>query len=120
MVRSTLWKNIRIAALAAAVSLAFGSVAWGYDRDDYYRHDEARDHGFRNGYQDGQRAGQYDADRGRRFNFKNDDWEDSRRFERWMGSKGDYKHAYRDGYEQGYRRGYGRSGDRYRDRDERR
>lgn len=121
---------IRVAALAASVSLACGSVAWGqswaqYDDDDRYRHDEAREQGYRRGLDDGQRAGHLDADRGRRFNFKNDDWEDSRGYEHWMGNKGRYKQAYRDGYQRGYRRAYGeydrrgyRDDDRYRDRDD--
>ncbi len=121
------WKALRIVVLAAAVALPIGSVAWGqpagqYDDDDYYRHDEAREHGFKNGMRDGFNAGQYDRDRGRRFNYKNDDWEDSRGFEHWMGNKGRYKHAYREGYERGYRRGYGAYGDRddyrYHDRDD--
>jgi hypothetical protein len=119
--RTVSW--IRMALLGAAVSLAFGSVAWGqqygrYDDDDYYRHDEAREHGFKNGYRDGLRAGQFDSERGRRFKYKNDDWEDSRGYEHWMGDHGRYKHSYREGYEEGYRRAYGSYGDRYRDRDD--
>jgi len=120
MVRNAIWKSLRIAALAATVSLAFGSIAWGQSRDydnDGYRYDQTRERGFQNGSRDGQRQGEYDAERGRRFKFKTDDWEDSRGFEHWMGSKGRYKDAYRDGYEQGYRRAYG-YGDRYRDRDD--
>jgi len=129
--RNTLGRLFRLAALAVAVSLACGSVAWGqsgaqYDDDDRYRHDEAREQGFHRGFDDGSRAGQFDAQRGRRFNFKNDDWEDSRGYEHWMGSKGRYKQAYREGYERGYRRtfsdyrgyrGY-RDDDRYRDHDD--
>jgi len=115
---------MRTLALAALASLALGSIAWGqgwrqYDDDDnYYRHDEAREHGFQNGYRDGARAGQYDSERGRRFNFKNDDWEDSRGYEHWMGNHGSYKQAYRQGYERGYRRAYGHDDGRYRDRDD--
>ena len=123
MLRQRIGNWLRMAVFGAAVMLAFGTVAWGqswgyYNDDDYYRrHDEAREHGYRNGYRDGQRAGQYDADRGRRLKFKNDDWEDSRGFERWMGNKHDYKHAYRKGYERGYRETYNSYGYRYRDRD---
>jgi hypothetical protein len=123
MVRSTMWKSMRVVALAAVVSLAFGSLARGYDDDDYHRHDEASEHAYKNGYRDGARAGQYDNERGRRFNFKNDQWEDARGYQRWMGSHDQYKRAYRDGYEQGYRRAYGFYGDRRdwdRDRDNRR
>jgi len=121
MMRNRLWRWIRVSLLAATVSLAFGSMAWGqsWGRDDddryYDRRDEAREHGYRNGYRDGLRAGQYDAERGRRFKFKNDDWEDSRGYEHWMGHKGHYKHEYREGYERGYRRAYG-TNRRYRDR----
>jgi hypothetical protein len=123
MGRILTWRKVRIAVLAAAVAIPLGSVAWGqpaaqYDDDDYYyRHDEAREHGYRNGYRDGLNAGQYDRERGRRFHFKNDDWEDSRGFEHWMGNKGHYKRAYREAYERGYRRGYGYYGDRDWDRD---
>jgi hypothetical protein len=125
MGRITKFRTLRAVLLATAVALSIGSVAWGqpspqYDADDYYnRHDEAREHGFRNGVQDGQRAGQFDAERGRRFNFKNDDWEDSRGYEHWMGNHGQYKQAYREGFERGYRRAYGDYGRRgYRDRDD--
>src|SRR5947209_2860776 len=86
MARTLNWRTARIAVLAAAVAIPLGSVAWGrpaaqYGYDD--RHDEAREHGYRNGFRDGSNAGQYDRDRGRRFKFKNDDWEDSRGFEHW-------------------------------------
>ncbi len=116
---------LRMAFLAVTVSVACGSVAWGQDygrRDDDdsdNRHDEAREQGYRRGLDDGHRAGQVDGERGRRFNFKNDDWEDSRGYEHWMGNKGHYKQAYREGYERGYRRAYGdfdRRGYRYEDR----
>jgi hypothetical protein len=124
MMRNMIWSGLRVAALAAFVSLAFGSVAWGQsswgqswrynDDDDYYRHDQARELGFKKGYRDGQRQGQSDAERGRRFKFKNDDWEDSRGFEHWMGNKGQYKQAYRQGYERAYRQNYSSYNDRYR------
>ena len=128
-----IWRWLRVSLLVATASLLLGSVAWGqdygrYDSDDSYnRHDEASEHGYRNGYRDGSRRGQSDADRGRRFNFKNDDWEDSRGFEHWMGNKGRYKHEYREGYERGYREAYNsygyrrdRDDDRWHDRDDRR
>jgi hypothetical protein len=121
MMRNKIWRWLQIAALATTVSLTFGSVAWGQSRgyyDDDYHRDEARERGFQNGSRDGQRQAQYDVERGRRFKFKTEDWEDSRGFEHWMGSKGQYKQAYRDGYERAYRQAYGSYGDRYRDRDD--
>ena len=125
MMRDRIWRWIRVAALAATASLAFGSVAWGQDwgryDDNYYNRDrEGRERGFRRGYDDGFRKGQYDGERGHRFKFKNDDWEDSRGYKRWMGDKRDYKDAYREGYERGYREAYNNYGYRYGDRDDRR
>lgn len=119
MMRNRIYRRLKVPLLAATACLMFASVAWGqrYDHGDrYYRRDEASQQGYRNGYRDGLRAGQYDADRGRRFKFKNDDWEDSRGYEHWMGSKGRYRHEYREGYERGYRRAYNSYGYR-RDRD---
>jgi len=130
MVSNRAWRWIRLAALAVTLSAACGSIAWGqnynrYDDDNYYnRGDEAREQGYRRGLDDGQNAGQFDAERRRRFKFKNDDWEDSRGYEHWMGNKGHYKQAYREGYERGYRRAYGDYEHRgyrdngYRDRDD--
>ena len=66
---------------------------------------------------DSLRIGQSDVERGRRFKFKNDDWEDSRGYQHWMGDKGRYKHEYRGGYERGYRQAYNSYGYR-RDRDD--
>ncbi len=123
MERNGIWRWIRISLLAASACVALASIAWGqdwrgYDRDNYsYNRDEARERGYRGGYHDGLRAGHYDAERGRRFKFKNDDWEDSRGYEHWMGNHGRYKKAYRRGYEDAYRRsfssfGYRRDWDR--------
>jgi hypothetical protein len=105
-----------VAALAAVATLAFGSLAWAHDGDNYrYRGDEAREHGYHNGYQDGVRHGHYDRMQGHRYNYKSDQWEDADGgYEHWMGSRGQYKKAYRSGYVNGYREGYG---DYHRDRD---
>jgi len=120
---NTIWRWIKISALAAAIAMPIGSVAWGqdggrYDNGNYYSRDhDVREQGYRRGHDDGFRRGQSDAERGRRFKFKTDDWEDSRGYEHWMGDKRDYKFAYRDGYERGYRDAYNNYGYRYRDRD---
>jgi len=119
--RNGYWRWIRVAALASAACLTLGSLAWGqeYGRyDNYGYRDQARDQGYRRGFDDGSRKGQSDAERGRRFKFKTDDWEDSRGFARWMGDKHEYKYAYRDGYERGYREAYDNFGRRYHDRDD--
>ena len=121
---NTLWRWIKVSALAAAITLPLGSVAWGqdwgrYDNGGYYNRDhEVREQGYRRGYDDGFRKGQSDVERGHRFKFKTDDWEDSRGYEHWMGDKRDYKYAYRDGYERGYREAYNNYGYRNHDRDD--
>lgn len=115
MSRHKIRQCLRMTVFATIVSMAFGSLAWGYD-DDYCR-DQARERGYQNGYHDGTRAGHYDHERGYRFHFKNDQWGDARNgYDRWMGSFGHYKKAYRNGYEDGYRRSFNSYGDR-RDRD---
>lgn len=117
--RNPFWCWMRLAGLAAALSLTLGSLAWAQNYDDYnYHRDDVRGQGYHRGYDDGSRQGQYDVERRHRFNFKTDDWEDSRGFEHWMGDKRDYKHAYREGYERGYREAFNNYGNRYRDRDD--
>ena len=87
------------------------------------RHDEAREHGYQNGYRDGMNHGRYDRMQGYRYNYKSDQWEDADGgYQHWMGSRGRYKNTYRDGYVNGYGLGYGmygfrRGGDRDRDDD---
>src|SRR4029077_10334418 len=109
MFRTRMLQGFRLAALAAVVSLAFASVAWAHDDDDYYyRHDEAREHGYQNGYRDGINHGRYDRMQNHRYNYKSDQWEDADGgYQHWMGSRGRYKNAYRDGYVNGYQLGYG-------------
>ena len=117
----TILKQARIAIFMAAIALALGTMAQAqlYDDEGYYhqRH-ETREQGYRRGYDDGARKGQADAERGHRFNFRNDDWEDSRGYEHWMGDKHDYKYAYRNGYERGYREAFNNYSYRYHDRDD--
>lgn len=117
--RNTFLRCMRWAGLAAALSLPFGGLAWAQNYNDYnYHRADARGQGYHRGYDDGFRRGQNDLERGHRFKFKTDDWEDARGFERWMGDKRDYKYAYRDGYERGYREAFNNYGNRYRDRDD--
>jgi len=118
MKHRTMLKALRTAAFAAAMCMAFGTIARA---DDYYygRQDEAREQGYRAGYQDGLRNGRNDSAHGFRYNYKSEQWEDADDgYQHWMGSKGRYKRAYRDGYVSGYQRGFGRGyRDDYRGRD---
>ncbi len=108
MGRRIMFRSLRIAALAAVITMGLASVAWAHGDDDYYyRHDETREHGYQNGFRDGVDHGRYDRTQKYRYNYKSDQWEDADRgYEHWMGSRGQYKRAYRDGYVRGYERGY--------------
>ena len=58
MLRIKMPRTLQLAALAAMLSMAFGSLTWGQDDDDYhYRHNEASEHGYKNGYRDGYEQG---------------------------------------------------------------
>jgi hypothetical protein len=100
-------RGARLAALAAIVSLAFGSLAWAHDDDDDYNRRDARQYGYQNGYRDGVRHGRYDRSANVGYNLRSDQWEDaSDGYQRGMGSFGRYRKGYRQGYENGYRAGY--------------
>ena len=122
VLRSTILRGLKVTALVAVISLAFGSLAWAHDDDDddYYRRDAASQYGYQHGYRDGVRHANYDRGQGYRYNYKSEQWEDARDgYEHWMGSFGRYKRGYRQGYENGYRAGYSsgwrQSSDVYRD-----
>jgi hypothetical protein len=113
--------------LLTALTLSFAPSARADDDDYRYRHDEAREHGYHNGYDDGVRHGRYDHGEGYRYNVHSQQFNDGRDgYQYWMGNFGHYKKAYRTGYEDGYRQGFNsyayrrdRDGDRddYRRRD---
>jgi hypothetical protein len=113
--------GLKVAALAAVISLACGSPAWAHDDDDddYSRRDNAIQYGYQNGYRAGVRHANYDRSQGYRYNYKSEQWEEARDgYTRWMGSFGQYRRGFRQGYENGYRAGYSsgwRRGDIYRD-----
>lgn len=110
--RTNPWKGLigrgaRLAALAAIVSLAFGSLAWAHDDDDDYDRHDARQYGYQNGYRDGVSHGRYDRGANIGYNLRRDQWEDANDgYQPWMGSFGRYRQGYRRGYERGYRAGY--------------
>ena len=118
--KGTIRRGAQLAALAAVVSLAFGSLAWAHDDDDDNNRHDARQYGYQNGYRDGVRHGRYDHEANAGYNVRSDEWEDaSNGYDRRMGSFGRYQQGYRQGYESGYRAayssGWGRGNDHDRD-----
>jgi hypothetical protein len=112
-----MWWCLRTLALTSVVSLAFGSLAWGYGDD--YGSDQVGDRAYHNGLRGGASHGRYDRSAGYRYDIHSQQYNDARDgYERWMGSFGRYKKAFREGYAEGYSRAFNRDG--YRRGDDRR
>ena len=82
---------------------------WGRDRNN-----DAREYGYHNGYRAGWSQGRsIRMNRGRYGSWGNGQWgnsngnqSDTNGYERWMGSRGQYKQGYREGYRSGYSDAY--------------
>jgi len=121
-------RNLRMAALAMAMTLVFSGLALAHDDDDdYYRGNpgQARQSGYQQGYSDGFRHGREDRAENGGYDFRSEDWEHANRgYANWMGPYGQFKNGYRDGYRKGYdaafysNRGWWGRGDGDHDRDD--
>lgn len=123
-------RNMRMAALAVALTLAFSGFALAHDRDDdddYYHGNaaQARQYGYQQGYSDGLRHGREDRAENEGYDFRSEDWEHANRgYSNSMGPYGQFKNGYRDGYRKGYdaafysNRGWWGRGDGDGDRDD--
>jgi hypothetical protein len=101
-----------------AVALLLSGAAFAQNDD----HDRDRDHGRDNrngygnygaeqGYRDGIQHGRDDRSRRAGYNYKSGDYQRGERgYEKYMGSKGQYKQRYRDAYRQGYEAGFNARG----------
>jgi hypothetical protein len=106
MSRNRVSRDSKLVVLVAVIALAFSTLAWAHDDDDYNRRDGGQ-YGYQNGYRDGIRHGRYDRSANYGYDVRSDQWEDAHDgYQRWMGSFGRYKQGYRQGYEKGYREGY--------------
>ena len=109
-----MWRTMRTAACAVAVTLAMSGVSLAqYDRDDYdgyYRQgntDQARQYGYQNGYNDGVSKGRHEGRERDPYDYQTPDWRQaSRGYQRWMGPVGWYQRGYQEGYSNGFRSGY--------------
>jgi len=123
-------RRMRMAALAVALTLAFGGLALAHDNDDdddYYRGNpaQARQYGYQQGYSDGFRHGREDRAENGGYDFRSEDWEHANRgYANRMGPYGQFKNGYRNGYRKGYdaafysNRGWWGRGDGDNDRDD--
>jgi hypothetical protein len=104
-----------VLALIAVTVLLSGSNA-GASHDDKYW---GRQHGHEHGYRDGFQHGREDRERHVSFKFETDDYKHADRgYDKYMGSRDEYKEGYRTGYQTGYNDAYysrpGKFGEIYR------
>jgi hypothetical protein len=96
--------------LAAAVLVAAPACA---SRSPYYRYPSnvrvADDYAYRNGFEQGRRAGEEDARRNRSFDYgRHNEYRDADRGYRRNGDRDEYRLEYRRGFQQGYDEAYRR------------
>lgn len=106
-------RHWRKTGLLLAITLALAGLALAHEgeNDGRYRGGawDARQHGHQHGYRDGYQHGQEDRVRRVGYDYRSRDWKDADRgYEKYMGSKGQFKQGYREGYQRGYDEGYGR------------
>lgn len=124
-----MWRTMRMAAFAAAMTLVLGGLALAHDGDDYYygrNNGSARQYGYQNGYRDGVNRGLEEGRERDRYDGRNVDWRFATRgYQSWMGPVNQYRDGYVDGYHNGFQEGFRRTarggwgwGDGDRDRDD--
>ncbi len=109
-----MWRTMRTAACAVAVTLVMSGVSLAqYDRDDYDGYDrqgntdQARQYGYQNGYNAGVSKGRHEGRERDPNDYQTPDWRQaSRGYQRWMGPVGWYQRGYQEGYSSGFRSGY--------------
>ena len=106
-------RHWRRTGLLLAITLALGGLASAHDGDNDVRYHggslDAQRHGNQHGYSDGYHHGQQDLARRVGYDYRSRDWKDADRgYEKFMGSKGQFKKGYREGYRRGYDDGYRR------------
>lgn len=99
-----------LSAGTIALSLLLTGVAYAKDRDDDHRRDaryQVGGYGAEYGYRDGFDQGRNDSGRNAGYNYKSREYQKGERgYQKYMGSKGQYKQRYRDAYREGYEDGY--------------
>ena len=125
-----MWRTIRMAAFATAVTLVLSGFAPAQSRDGYYYggsyNSQARQYGSQNGYRDGVNRGREEGRERDAYDGRNVDWRVATRgYQSWMGPVNQYRDGYVDGYHNGFQDSYRRNarggwgwGDGDRDRDD--
>ena len=105
-----MWRTLRMAASALAISLVLSGFALASDGDRYYgarNGSQAEQYGYQNGYRDGINRGREEGREHDRYDGRSVDWRHaSRGYQSWMGPIDLYRSAYQDGYRNGFDDGY--------------
>ena len=109
-----MWRTMRMAALAAAVTLVLSGFALAQYRDGYYYggaySSQARQYGYQNGYRDGVTRGREEGRERDAYDGRNVDWRFATRgYQSWMGPINQYRDGYVDGYHNGFQDAYRRA-----------
>ncbi len=105
-----MWRTIKMAAFALAVTLLVSGFALARDDDDYYRRggtDQARQYGYEKGFHDGVGKGHHEGREHDPYDYRSPDWHQaSHGYKGWMGPVDWYRRGYQEGYASGFRSGY--------------
>jgi hypothetical protein len=106
-------RQLKIAALAIAVTLAFGSLSLAQYRDNddsSYNQGtprQARQYGYHQGYRDGYAKGRHEGRENDPNDYRTPDWRQAAAgYEPWMGPMETFRNGYRDGYGSGFQAGF--------------
>ncbi len=115
-----MWRTMRTAAYATALTLVMSGFALAHDDDDdYYRQGDtaqARQYGYQKGYNDGISKGRHEGRERDPNDYRTPDWRQATRgYKGWMGPVESYERGYQEGYSNGFRSGYEEVSQRWRD-----
>lgn len=104
-------RQMRMAALALAVTMISSGFALARDDDDYryYRgnYDQAHQYGYNSGYRDGVDKGRHEGRENDPYDYRTPDWRQATRgYKNWMGPVNLFQDGYRDGYRTGFEAGF--------------
>jgi len=104
-------RQIRMAALAVAVTLALSGFALARDDDDYRydrgSYDQTHQYGYNSGYRDGIDKGRHEGRENDPYDYRTPDWRQATRgYQGWMGPLNIFQDGYRDGYRDGFEAGF--------------
>jgi len=103
-------RTTRMASLAISLLLAFGTLAFAQDWDDYNRGGggaQARQYGYESGFRDGEKKGRHEGRENDPNDYHTPDWRQATHgYKGWMGPVNAFQSGYQQGYAEGFRSGF--------------